>query len=132
LAENGPVGSTVCWWNAAQAAIFNASMTALSNAHYSGVVEAYNFTSIRNLVDVGGGHGRLISMILKAYPKMRGVLYDLPHASEGGRKGIGEAGLADRCEVISVTFSNQYLRGATPTFSLVRSMTGTMMRRWRS
>jgi hypothetical protein len=88
----------------AQAAIFNASMTALSNAHYSGVVEAYNFTSIRNLVDVGGGHGRLISMILKAYPKMRGVLYDLPHASEGGRKGIGEAGLADRCEVISGDF----------------------------
>jgi len=88
----------------AQAAIFNASMTALSNAHFSGVVEAYNFTSVRKLVDVGGGHGRLISMILKAYPKMRGVLYDLPHASEGGRKALGEAGLTDRCEVISGDF----------------------------
>ena len=88
----------------ALAAIFNASMTALSNAHYSGVVEAYNFNSIRKLVDIGGGHGRLISMILKAHPKMRGVLYDLPHASEGGRKGIFEAGLIDRCEVVSGDF----------------------------
>jgi hypothetical protein len=87
-----------------QAEIFNASMTALSNAHFSGVVEAYNFTSIRKLVDVGGGHGRLISMILKAYPRMRGALYDLPHAFEGGRKGISEAGLTDRCEVISGDF----------------------------
>jgi len=88
----------------ALAAIFNAAMTALSNAHYSGVVEAYNFNSIRKLVDIGGGHGRLVSMILKAYPKMRGVLYDLPHASEGGRKGIGEVGLIDRCEVVSGDF----------------------------
>jgi len=88
----------------ALAAIFNAAMTALSNAHYSGVVEAYNFNSIRKLVDIGGGHGRLVSMILKAYPKMRGVLYDLPHASEGGRKEIGEVGLIDRCEVVSGDF----------------------------
>jgi O-methyltransferase domain len=87
-----------------QAAIFNASMTALSNAHFSGVVEAYNFSSIRKLVDVGGGHGRLIAMILKAYPKIHGVLYDLPHASDGGRKAISEAGLAGRCEVISGDF----------------------------
>jgi len=66
-----------------RAAIFNAAMTALSNAHYAGVVDAYDFRSIRKLVDVGGGHGRLLSMILTAYPKMRGVLFDLPHACEG-------------------------------------------------
>jgi hypothetical protein len=88
----------------ARAAVFNAAMTALSNAHYTGVVDAYNFGSIRKLVDVGGGHGRLISMILKAYPKMRGVLFDMPHAFGGGRKLIAEAGLSDRCEVVSGDF----------------------------
>lgn len=88
----------------ARAAVFNAAMTALSNAHYLGVVDAYNFGSIGKLVDVGGGHGRLISMILKAYPKMRGVLFDLPHAFEGGRKAIAEASLSDRCEVVSGDF----------------------------
>ena len=79
-------------------------MTALSNAHYTGVVDTYDFRSIRKLVDVGGGHGRLISMILTAYPRMRGVLFDLPHAFEGGQKTIAEAGLSDRCEVVSGDF----------------------------
>jgi hypothetical protein len=35
---------------------------------------------------------------------MHGVLFDLPHALEGGRKTIAEAGLTDRCEVISGDF----------------------------
>ena len=88
----------------ARAAVFNTAMTALSNAHYTGVVDAYEFRSIRKLVDVGGGHGRLISMILTAYPKMRGVLFDMPHAFEGGQRAIAEAGLSDRCEVVSGDF----------------------------
>jgi cyclopropane fatty-acyl-phospholipid synthase-like methyltransferase len=87
-----------------RAAIFNAAMTALSNAHYAGVVDAYDFRSIRKVVDVGGGHGRLLSMILTAYPKMGGVLFDLPHACEGGQKTISQAGLSNRCEVVSGDF----------------------------
>lgn len=87
-----------------RAAVFNAAMTALSNAHYAGVVDAYDFRSIRKLVDVGGGHGRLLSMILTAYPKMRGILFDLPHAFEGGQRAIAEAGLINRCEVVSGDF----------------------------
>jgi len=87
-----------------RAAAFNGAMTALSNAHYAGVVEAYDFRTIRTLVDVGGGHGRLLSMILKAYPKMRGVLFDLQHAVEGGQRAIAEAGLSQRCDVVSGDF----------------------------
>ena len=88
-----------------RAAVFNAGMTALSNAHYAGVVGAYDFRSIRKIVDVGGGHGRLLSMILSAYPKMRGVLFDLPgDAFEGGRRTIAEARLSNRCEVVSGDF----------------------------
>src|SRR5215472_4679169 len=87
-----------------RAAVFNAAMTALSNAHYAGVVDAYDFRSIRKLVDVGGGHGRLLSMVLTAYPKMRGVLFYLPHVFEGGQRAIAEAGLSKRCEVVSGDF----------------------------
>ena len=79
----------------ARAAVFNSAMTALSNAHYAGVVDAYDFRPIRKLVDVGGGHGRLISMILTAYPKMSGVLFDLPHAYEGGQRH-DDRGAAER------------------------------------
>jgi hypothetical protein len=88
----------------ARAASFDAAMTALSNAHYAGVVDAYNFKSSRKIVDVGGGHGRLLSIILKAYPGAHGVLFDMPHASEGGRKLIADAGLTERCDVVSGDF----------------------------
>ena len=88
----------------ARAAGFNAAMTALSNAHYAGVVGAYDFRSISRIVDVGGGHGRLLSMILTAYPKVHGVLFDLPHALEGGQETIADAGLSNRCEVVSGDF----------------------------
>ena len=87
-----------------RAAVFNAAMTALSNAHYTGVVEAYDFQTVRKLVDVGGGHGRLLSMILKTYPKMRGVLFDLQHTAEGGQRAIADAGLSQRCEIVSGDF----------------------------
>jgi hypothetical protein len=87
-----------------RAAVFNTAMTALSNAHYAGVVDAYDFRSIRKVVDVGGGHGRLLSMILEAHPKIHGVLFDLPHAFEGGQRTIAEAGLSNRCEVVSGDF----------------------------
>ena len=30
---------------------------------------------------------------------MGGVLFDLPHAFEGGKRTIAQAGLDDRCEV---------------------------------
>ena len=87
-----------------RSAVFNAAMTALSNAHYAGVVDAYDFRSIRKLVDVGGGHGKLLSMILGAHPTMRGVLFDLPHAFEGGQRTIATAGLSNRCKVVSGDF----------------------------
>ena len=87
-----------------RAAVFNAAMTALSNAHYAGVVGAYDFKSIRKIVDVGGGHGRLLSMILTAYPKVHGVLFDLPHAFEGGKRAMADARLSNRCEVVSGDF----------------------------
>jgi hypothetical protein len=88
-----------------RAAVFNGAMTALSNAHYAGVVGAYDFRSISRIVDVGGGHGRLLSMILSTYPKMRGALFDLPgDAFEGGQRTMAEAGLSNRCEVVSGDF----------------------------
>jgi hypothetical protein len=83
---------------------FNAMMTAFSTLHLTGVLEAYDFSWATTIVDVGGGHGKIISEILKRNPAMRGVLFDLPHAFEGGMRTIAQAGLANRCEVVSGDF----------------------------
>jgi hypothetical protein len=61
------------------------------------VLGAYDFTGVDVLVDVAGGHGRVLTSILKAYPLMRGVLLDLPYVVEGARPLIAELGLGHRC-----------------------------------
>jgi hypothetical protein len=83
---------------------FNSVMTAFSVLHSTGLLEAYDFSPAKKIVDVGGGHGKNLSEILMKNPGMRGVLFDLPHAFEGGKTAIAQAGLADRCEVVSGDF----------------------------
>ena len=94
------------------AELFNAMMTGYSTLHLTGVLDAYDFSTIKKLVDVGGGHGKNIAEILKRHPKMRGVLFDMPHAFEGGKKTIAQAGLSDRCEVVSGDFFKAVPNGA--------------------
>lgn len=101
-------GSANCFdWllrNPERTRLFNAAMTAFSILHLTSVLEAYDFSQATKIVDVGGGHGRNIVEILKKNPGTHGVLFDLPHAFEGGQRNIAQAGLHDRCEVISGDF----------------------------
>ena len=78
-------------------AIFNRAMSSFSGLATNAVVEAYDFTSVETLIDIAGGHGRLLSGVLEAYPSMRGVLFDLPHVLEGASR-------VSRCEYVSGDF----------------------------
>jgi SAM-dependent methyltransferase len=84
--------------------LFNSMMTSYSTLQLTGVLEAYDFSPFKRIVDVGGGLGKVISEILKRNPAMQGVLFDMPHAFEGGKDAIAQAGLANRCEVVAGDF----------------------------
>ena len=86
------------------AAVLNDAMTAVTTAESPAVVEAYDFSGIDTLVDVGGGHGLLLASILKVNPGMRGVLFELPHAVDGATSLLRREGLANRSEVMSGDF----------------------------
>lgn len=60
------------------AALFNQTMTSISEMTDVPVVAGYDFSAYPTIVDVGGGHGPLLATILAAAPASRGVLYDLP------------------------------------------------------
>ncbi len=83
---------------------FNGAMTGMSAAASEAVVAAYDFGGIEKLVDVGGGHGYLLTRILQRHPELRGVVCDLPHVVEGAKTAIETAGLSDRCELLGVDF----------------------------
>ncbi len=83
---------------------FNNAMTAGSEFAIYAVLAAYDFSGYRKIIDVGGGHGRLLSMILAKAANARGVLYDLPSVVDGAGQELTKAGVADRCEVIGGSF----------------------------
>lgn len=86
------------------AKIFDQAMTSYSAVETAATIAGYDFSSIRKLVDVGGGHGSLIASILKANPGMLGVLFDLEPAIAGAKSAIEAHGVSQRCELVAGDF----------------------------
>ncbi|PQE02691.1 hydroxyneurosporene methyltransferase [Mycobacterium sp. EPG1] len=86
------------------AAVFNDAMTAVSGLSNEIALQAYDFTAARLIVDVGGGHGAVLSRILQSAPAAAGVLYDLPAVVAGAPPLLTAAGVADRCTVTGGSF----------------------------
>jgi hypothetical protein len=70
----------------------------------SALCAAFDFSARRCLVDVGGGHGRLIADILAAQPDLRGVLFDLPPVIAGAGEVLRAAGVQGRCGLAAGSF----------------------------
>ena len=68
------------------------------------ILEAYDFSNIRKLVDVGGGYGSVVAAVLGDYPAMRGILYDMDHVVAGAQSVLAAAGVTERCEVVPGNF----------------------------
>jgi O-methyltransferase domain len=92
--------------------IFNGAMNDAGQMVSAAVLQAYDFSGINKIIDVGGGHGTLITAILKNYPQMTGILFDSPHVAESARQPIAAADLADRCEIVSGDFFKSVTAGA--------------------
>lgn len=88
----------------ANAARFNRAMTSNTALSGTAITRAYDFSGVRRLVDIAGGHGLLLATILQAYPAMRGVLFELPEVVAGAPAVLGEMGVADRCDVVGGNF----------------------------
>jgi hypothetical protein len=92
--------------------IFNDAMTTFSEMVVPAALDVYDFSGIDTLVDVAGGHGAVISAILRRYPRMRGVLFDLGHVIAGAQPRIEAQGLADRCSIEAGDFFAKVTPGA--------------------
>ena len=90
--------------NPEAAKIFDRAMTSLSNLAIKAVVESYDFSDIETLVDVAGGHGRLLASILESNTSVKGVLFDQAHVLEGAKDSEQIKALGARCELVSGDF----------------------------
>lgn len=88
----------------AESAVFDEGMTGFSTITGPAVAEAYDFAQFKTIVDVGGGHGKLLLTILERYPTTRGIVFDAPHVVAGATPAIERAGLAARCQTAGGNF----------------------------
>jgi hypothetical protein len=84
--------------------LFDAGMTAFHGHETQAMLDAYDFSEIRTLADIGGGNGLLLAAVLQRYPQLRGVLFDLGHVAGRARAGLADLGLGQRCSVVEGSF----------------------------
>jgi hypothetical protein len=82
-----------------QAETFHRAMSSLSGFAAAAVTDAYDFSTVTRLADIGGGHGTLLASILKRNPAMKGVLYDLPEVVAGASAHNTFTGLDERVSI---------------------------------
>jgi hypothetical protein len=75
--------------NPQEAARFQRMMVEVHSPETPAIVAAYDFSPFTHIIDVGGGHGMLLSAILAAHPGKRCTLFDLQAGVEAARRGEG-------------------------------------------
>lgn len=93
------------------AADFNRFMAASASGRHEAVASGFDFARFGTLVDVGGGHGAMTIAILRRNPRLRGIVFDLPHAVAGCAPAAAEAGVAERCEAVAGSFFDRVPEG---------------------
>jgi hypothetical protein len=76
------------------------------------IIDAYDFSRSRHVVDVGGRYGALLARILDATPGLTGTLFDLPDVEAEARKLLRAHLLHDRCRVVIGSFFDGVPEGA--------------------
>jgi hypothetical protein len=94
------------------ARLFDAAMRGLNDRKTVAMLDAYDLSGIGVLADIGGGDGSNLIGVLQRYPRMRGVLFDLPHVVERAGENPDRAGVSGRCEAVGGSFFEAVPGGA--------------------
>ena len=95
-----------------QAALFDQAMVGVHGRETAAMVEAYDFSTIRVLADVGGGNGSLLRGVLPRHPKLRGMLCDLAGVVERAKPLIAATGWPIASQIKVTNFFAEVPSGA--------------------
>ena len=76
---------------------FDALMASQAKANAEEIAEAYDWSGIAHVVDVGGGTGTLLRTLLASHSHLRGTLFDLPRV-------VAAAEPAERLDAVAGSF----------------------------
>lgn len=76
------------------------------------LMEQYDFSRHRSLLDVGGGSGGLAIALAQAYPQLKATVVDLPLVTPITRQFISEANMDGRVNVLTANAVHEPLAGS--------------------
>jgi hypothetical protein len=83
---------------------FQAAMYQLSYPSARAACEHFDFSRFHTVVDIGGGTGGFVIGVCQRFPKLRGVIFDLPAIENVAVETVARAGLAERIRFVSGDF----------------------------
>jgi hypothetical protein len=92
------------------AKVFFAGLASRARYDIAAVMEAYDFSQAKRIIDIGGGNGGMLSAILFRYPQLSGELFDLAPAIAEANSGRG--GALPRCTLTVGDFFEKVPPGA--------------------
>ncbi len=95
--------------NPGPAARFHAAMAAGHGKEDEEIADAFDFSGVSHVVDVGGGSGSLLSAILKRHENVTGTLLELEPAIAAARSGA--RGPLPRCDLVVGDFFEEVTPG---------------------
>ncbi|WP_206185520.1 methyltransferase [Sphingosinicella sp. CPCC 101087] len=95
----------------AESDVFNRAMAEQSGPIARAVAWSCDFSGYGSVMDVGGGYGAVLIEILRAYPALKGLVYDLEPIAEGARRYLAEAGVGDRADFLGGDFFHEVPAG---------------------
>ncbi|MCD4684232.1 MAG: hypothetical protein K8R86_13185, partial [Bacteroidales bacterium] len=84
--------------------LYNKAMTNTSALSSAAFLAAYDFRGLNKIVDIGGGQGYLLSIIMHKYKKLKGIVYDLPHVVSNAKVNFTNFEIENRAEAIPGDF----------------------------
>lgn len=97
-----------CWTyldqHPADAAVFNAAMSADSRWMAKSIAAAYDFSRFTEIVDIGGGEGSLLAALIQANPLLHGILFEQADIARRAVAYFDGLGITDRCSVVPGDF----------------------------
>jgi O-methyltransferase domain/Dimerisation domain len=93
--------------NPSAAEKFNKAMTAFSDHEAQAIKKAYSFSTAKTIVDIGGGQGLFVLSLLKTYPHLSGIVFDLPLVINS----IDHTGVNDRINYVPGDFFEKVYSG---------------------
>ncbi len=91
---------------------FDMAMAGLTAQVNKAIAATYDFSPFTTLVDVAGGTGAFLELILQKYPHLKGVLFDLSPTIERAKTHFASEELTERCTFISGSFFDFVPEGA--------------------